>query len=241
MAAKKNTLVQFQDMGTVDYGQAWQYQENLCQGIADTKLQNWQNPEQEPRQTPNYLLFCRHPHVYTLGRGGAEKHLLLDEQGLKQEGVSFYRTNRGGDITYHGPGQIVGYPILDLDNFFTDIHRFMRTLEEVIIRTLAEYDLNAGRIRGATGVWIDAENAHKARKICAMGIRCTRWVTMHGWALNVNTNMDYFKHIVPCGIADKGTTSLHKELQTAYISEEEVKTKLLFHFAHLFEAHILDK
>lgn len=186
--------------------------------------------------TPNYLLLCEHPHVYTLGKSGSEQNLLLQNEGLREKEIDFFKINRGGDITYHGPGQIVGYPILDLDNFFTDIHRYMRFLEESIILTLNDYGLKGGRIKGATGVWLDEDNLFKARKICAMGIRCTHWVTMHGWAFNINTDLSYFNYIVPCGITDKGVTSLHKELQMPQVDIATVKNELLGHFAQLFEA-----
>lgn len=230
----------FRDLGTIGYAAAWDYQEQLCRQTTNQKIANRKAAPTAPQQaTQNYLLFCEHLPVYTLGRSGHDVHLLLDEQGLQQQGIEFYKVNRGGDITFHGPGQIVGYPILDLDHFFTDIHRYMRTLEEVIIRTLADYDLLAGRLAGATGVWLDADKAHKARKICAMGIRCTHWTTMHGWALNVNTDLQYFSHIIPCGIADKGVTSMHRELKTPYLDPAAVKERLKYHFAQLFEAEIL--
>jgi len=184
--------------------------------------------------TPSYLIFCEHPHVYTLGNSGNKDHLLISEQQLIQKKATYYKINRGGDITYHGPGQIVGYPILDLDNFFTDIHKYLRFLEETVILTLAEYGILAGRSKGETGVWLDAENPLKARKICALGVRASRWVTMHGFAFNINTDLNYFGNIVPCGIVDKAVTSLEKELGKK-INEEEVKQKLKKHFAALFE------
>ncbi len=214
----KNKKVTFTDWGLIDYKEAWDKQELLFSETVDlkTQIRNLKsvtegNEYQDYAATPNYLIFCEHPHVYTLGKSGKPEHLLLDEAGLKEKKASYYPINRGGDITYHGPGQIVGYPILDLDNFFTDIHLYLRTLEEAVILTLAEYGLQAGRYPGYTGVWFDADNEH-ARKICALGVRCSRWVTMHGFAFNVNPNLDYFKNIVPCGIDDKDVTSMQREL-----------------------------
>lgn len=188
--------------------------------------------------TPNYLIFCEHPHVYTLGNSGNKEHLLINEQQLSEKNATYYKINRGGDITYHGPGQIVGYPILDLDNFFTDIHKYLRYLEEMVIRMLAEYGIEAGRSKGETGVWLDAESPFKARKICAMGVRASRWVTMHGFALNVNVDLGYFGNIVPCGIVDKAVTSMDKELGYK-VDENEVKQKLKKHFADLFECEFI--
>lgn len=222
----KNKKVQFIDWGLIDYQQAWDKQEALFSETVNLKVQQ-RNRQlaladgeiEETTPTPNYLIFCEHPHVYTLGKSGKPEHLLLDEQGLKEKNAVYYPINRGGDITYHGPGQIVSYPILDLDNFFTDIHLYLRTLEEAVILTLADFGLKAGRYEGYTGVWFDADN-EKARKICAMGVRCSRWVTMHGLAFNINTNLDYFKNIVPCGIDDKDVTSMQRELgHTVDISE----------------------
>jgi lipoyl(octanoyl) transferase len=243
--------VNFIDLGLVDYKQAWDYQERLFNEIVALKIENRKlaqashNPElptpdsQLPTSdsqlpTPNYLLFCEHPHVYTLGNSGNKEHLLINEQQLGEKNATYYKINRGGDITYHGPGQIVGYPILDLDNFFTDIHKYLRYLEEMVIRMLAEYDIVAGRSKGETGVWLDVENPLKARKICAMGVRASRWVTMHGFALNVNVDLGYFGNIVPCGIVDKAVTSMDKELGYK-VDESEVKQKLKKHFADLFE------
>ncbi|HWD89005.1 MAG TPA: lipoyl(octanoyl) transferase LipB [Mucilaginibacter sp.] len=235
----KNKQVQFQDWGLIDYKEAWDHQEALFAKTVDqkTRIRNMKmategDEYEEDEQTPNYLVFCEHPHVYTLGKSGKPEHLLLDEQGLKEKKASYYPINRGGDITYHGPGQIVGYPILDLDNFFTDIHLYLRTLEEAVIITLADYGLEAGRYAGYTGVWFDADN-DKARKICALGVRCSRWVTMHGFAFNVNTDLDYFKNIVPCGIDDKDVTSMQHELGRK-VNEEEVKHLLKGHIAALF-------
>lgn len=235
----KNKKVIFQDWGLIDYKQAWDKQEELFGKTVDlkTRIRNLKmvtegDEYQEEEPTPNYLVFCEHPHVYTLGKSGKPEHLLLDERGLKEKHASYYPINRGGDITYHGPGQIVGYPILDLDNFFTDIHLYLRTLEEAVILTLAEYGLEAGRYPGYTGVWFDVDN-DKARKICALGVRCSRWVTMHGFAFNVNADLDYFKNIVPCGIDDKDVTSIQRELGKK-VDAEEVKFLLKGHIAELF-------
>jgi len=227
----------FQDLGLIDYKEAWDYQEELFKTNVDAKIEN-RRAEKTVIATKNHLLFCEHPHVYTLGKSGDEAHLLLSEAMLKQKGATYYKINRGGDITYHGPGQIVGYPILDLDFFFTDIHKYLRFLEEMIILTLAEYGIVAGRYEGYTGVWIDADNPLKARKICAMGVRCSRWVTMHGFAFNINANLDYFNNIVPCGITDKQVTSLQKELNRE-IDVNEVKEKLKKHFCTLFDATLI--
>lgn len=227
--------VQFLDWGTVDYQNAWDKQEELLTGTVAIKTANRKSNTLLP--TPNYLVFCEHPHVYTLGKSGHEDNLLLDKKGLEDMKATFYKINRGGDITYHGPGQIVGYPILDLDNFFTDIHLYLRTLEEAVILTLKDYGIIAGRYPGYTGVWLDADN-DKARKICAMGVRCSRWVTMHGFAFNVNVDLDYFKNIVPCGIDDKAVTSLAKEL--GYVVDIiKVKEKLKSHLAYLFNMRFL--
>jgi lipoyl(octanoyl) transferase len=223
----------FQDLGTIGYGKAWDYQTQLFDSIVQQKVANRNLQPEDQVHTQSYLLFCEHPNVYTLGKSGAMDNVLLSEQELAEKGIEFYKTNRGGDITYHGPGQIVGYPILDLDNFFTDIHQYMRFLEEAIIRTLAEYGILAGRYPGYTGVWLDAEDDAKARKICAMGVKCSRWVTMHGWAFNVNADLDYFNHIIPCGIKDKDVTSMQRELGRK-LDMEEVKTKLKGHFADVF-------
>src|SRR5699024_2622536 len=193
----------------------------------------------EKEETPNYLLFVEHPHVYTLGKSGDLKNLLLSEEQLKAKKATFYKINRGGDITYHGPGQVVGYPILDLDNFFTDIHKYMRCLEEVVIRTLAEYGVKGERSIGETGVWLDVGTPF-ARKICAMGVRASRWVTKHGFALNVNTDLGYFDHIIPCGIRDKSVASLNVELAKDHVDEQEVRQKLRAHFVEVFEAEILE-
>lgn len=227
----QNKHVQFTDWGTVDYQEAWDRQEGIFALTLDLKKENRLNNTQ--LATPNHLIFTEHPHVYTLGKSGNLAYLLLDEQGLKDKHATFYKINRGGDITYHGPGQIVGYPILDLDNFFTDIHLYLRTLEEAVIATLADYGIVSGRYPGYTGVWIDADNA-RARKICAMGVRASRWVTMHGFAFNVNTDLNYFNHIIPCGIDDKDVTSMERELGHP-LDMQEVKARLKNHIYRLFE------
>ncbi len=226
------------DLGLIDYKEAWDYQEKLFAEVVDTKVANRTLPENQQQTTNNFLLFCEHPHVYTLGNTGDKEHLLISENQLKEKNASYYKINRGGDITYHGPGQIVGYPILDLDNFFTDIHKYLRFLEEMVIRTLAEYSLTAERSAGETGVWLDASNPTKARKICALGVRASRWVTMHGFALNVNVDLNYFGNIIPCGIVDKAVTSLDKELGRK-VDEQEVKQKLKKHFSELFLAQFI--
>jgi len=228
-----NKEIELQDLGYKDYKQTWDYQEQLFKGIVDTKIKNRKEDLQTP--TDNYFLFVEHPHVYTLGKSGDLSNMLLDENQLKQKGATFYKINRGGDITYHGPGQIVGYPILDLENFFTDIHKYLRFLEEMIILTLAEYGLKAERSEGETGVWLDVGTPF-ARKICAMGVRASRWVTMHGFALNVNANLGYFDNIIPCGIRGKAVTSLNVELGVKEVNVQEVKEKLLKHFTDLFES-----
>jgi len=233
-----NNSVEIQDLGNKDYKQTWDYQEQLFKSIVDTKIKN--RRENAGIETQNYFLFVEHPHVYTLGKSGDMSNLLVDEAQLKAKNASFYKVNRGGDITYHGPGQIVGYPILDLDNFFTDIHKYLRFLEEMIILTLAEYGLKAERSKGETGVWLDVGTPF-ARKICAMGVRASRWVTMHGFALNVNANLGYFDLMIPCGIKGKAVTSLNVELGKQQVDESEVKEKLLKHFANLFEAELKQK
>lgn len=227
----------FRDLGLIDYEQAWKYQETLFNEVTAKKLENRNLAEGQQISTKNHLLFCEHPPVITLGKSGNEQNLLLSESFMRENNISLYKINRGGDITYHGPGQIVGYPILDLDNFFTDIDKYLRLLEEMIILTLNEYSIKGGRLKGATGVWIDGEEPEKARKICAMGIRCSRWVTMHGFALNVNTDLTHFNYIIPCGISGKQVTSLSKELGM-HVDREEVKSKLKKHFSRLFEASL---
>ncbi len=228
-----NKTIQLQDLGLQDYKLAWEYQEVLFKGIVDLKIQN--RREETHIQTPNYFLFVEHPHVYTLGKSGDLENLLLTEKQLEAKGATFYKINRGGDITYHGPGQIVGYPILDLDNFFTDIHKYLRLLEETIILTLAEYGLESGRSEGETGVWLGVGTPF-ARKICALGVRASRWVTMHGFALNVNVDLGYFDNIIPCGIKGKTVTSLNVELGVEKVDEVEVKAKILKYFSSLFES-----
>lgn len=227
----KNVI--FSDLGLIDYKLAWDFQEKLFARIVEQKIANRDKPVDEQITPENFLLFCAHPHVYTLGKSGHENNLLVNEEQLHDINATFYKINRGGDITYHGPGQIVGYPLLDLDQFFTDIHKYLRFLEEVIILTLAEYGIKGERYPGYTGVWLDVENPVKARKICAMGVRTSRWVTMHGWALNVNSDLSYFGNIVPCGIDDKAVTSMQKELGRK-LDEEEVKAKLKHHFGEVF-------
>ncbi len=231
-----NKRVDVQDLGLKDYKETWEYQEALFKSIIDTKIKN--RKENSTLETSNYVLFVEHPHVYTLGKSGDMSNLLLNEAQLTKKGATFYKINRGGDITYHGPGQIVGYPILDLDNFFTDIHKYLRFLEEVIILTLNDYGLKAERSPGETGVWLDVGTPF-ARKICAMGVRASRWVTMHGFALNVNTDLGYFDNIIPCGIRGKAVTSLNVELGVEKVDQTEVKEKLLKHFAQLFEAKLI--
>lgn len=226
----QNKEVAFIDWGLVDYQQAWERQEEIFAGTLTIKHDNRINAVKNA--TPNYLIFTEHPHVYTLGKSGHQEYLLLDQEGLRQKQATFYKINRGGDITYHGPGQIVGYPILDLDNFFTDIHLYLRTLEEAVIRTCADYGILAERYEGFTGVWIDA-GTDNARKICAMGVRASRWVTMHGFAFNVNTDLSYFGNIIPCGIDDKDVTSLQRELGRS-LNLGEVKDRLKKHIADLF-------
>ncbi len=227
--------IHLQDLGLIDYKQAWTYQERLFDEIIKMKRQN--KNENLKLLTKNYFLFVEHPHVYTLGKSGDFNNLLLTENQLKAKGATFYKINRGGDITYHGPGQIVGYPILDLDNFFTDIHKYMRYLEECIIKTIAEYNIEGERSKGETGVWLDVGTPF-ARKICALGVRSSRWVTMHGFALNVNTDLGYFDNIIPCGIRGKAVTSMQAELNK-HVDQNEVKTKILKYFAELFEAEFV--
>ncbi len=226
-----NKKIDLKDLDLKDYQETWEYQSELLQEIVAIKTAN--RKQEFTKQTPNYFLFVEHPHVYTLGKRGDLSNLLLNEQQLKDKGATFYKINRGGDITYHGPGQIVGYPILDLENFFTDIHKYLRLLEEVIILTIAEYGLKGERSKGETGVWLDVGTPF-ARKICAMGIRSSRWVTMHGFALNVNTDLGYFDNIIPCGIRGKAVASMQSELGKK-IPQEEVKEKILKHFKEVFE------
>jgi lipoyl(octanoyl) transferase len=230
-----NKKVEFLDWGLVDYQEAWDRQEEIFGETVALKGRNRTTGLDEA--TPNYLVFCEHPHVYTLGKSGHPENLLLDEKGLIEKQATYYKINRGGDITYHGPGQLVGYPILDLDNFFTDIHLYLRTLEEAVILTLADHGIEAGRYPGYTGVWLDADN-EKARKICALGVRCSRWVTMHGFAFNVNADLNYFKNIVPCGIDDKDVTSMEKELGRP-LDMEVVKNQLKQYIGQLFQMELI--
>ena len=231
-----NKTVNIQDLGLKDYKDTWDYQEELFKDTLDVKIKN--RREATDLETPNYFLFVEHPHVYTLGKSGDISNLLVNEAQLEAKGAKFYKVNRGGDITYHGPGQVVGYPILDLDNFFTDIHKYLRFLEEMIILTLAEYGLKGERSKGETGVWLGVGTPF-ARKICAMGVRASRWITMHGFALNVNADLGYFDNMIPCGIKGKAVTSLNVELGVDKVDEAEVKEKLLKHFAVLFEAELI--
>lgn len=226
-----NKQIIVKDLGHKDYKETWDYQESLFEEIVELKRKNRAENTEVP--TPNYFLFVEHPHVYTLGKSGHIENLLIDEAALAKKGASFYKINRGGDITYHGPGQIVGYPIIDLENFFTDIHKYLRLLEEVIIRTLADYGIKGERSEGETGVWLDVGTPF-ARKICAMGVRASRWVTMHGFALNVNTDLGYFDNIIPCGIRGKAVTSLNVELSKEKVDTEEVKKYILKHFEEIF-------
>ncbi len=232
--------VLFKDLGRIAYDKAWDYQEGLLQENLRIKAARFSTPDISLplEDTQHHLLFCEHPHVYTLGKSGHIENLLVNDSRLKELSVSFFKTNRGGDITYHGPGQIVGYPILDLEHFVTDLGKYMRNLEEVIIRTIAHYGIEGDRLPGATGVWLDAGVKGKARKICAMGVRCSRWVTMHGFALNVNTDLQYFNHIVPCGITDKSVTSIQKELGRN-VDEAEVKEIIKKEFGEVFEAVVV--
>jgi lipoyl(octanoyl) transferase len=234
----QNKQVNFQHLGLVDYQQAWDYQEKLFADTVQMKIENRRRPDEEQQITQNYLLFCQHPHVYTLGKSGKAEHLLLDEAGLEKKQAKYYKINRGGDITYHGPGQLVAYPLLDLDNFFTDIHRYLRYLEEAVILTLEDFGLEAGRIDGLTGVWLDHVKRENPRKICAMGVKSSRWVTMHGLALNVNPQLEYFGYIVPCGISDKAVTSMEKELGAAQ-DLSAVEDRLKLHLSGLFDMQLV--
>jgi len=234
-----NKKTKFLDLGLMDYQEAWDYQGELFEKTIAIKTSNRKLEEEQQQITENYLIFLEHPHVYTLGKSGSEDNLLLDEDSLKEKEATYYKINRGGDITYHGPGQIVGYPILDLDNFFTDIHKYLRLLEEAVILTLKDYGIESGRIEGLTGVWLDyEEGAENPRKICALGVKSSRWVTMHGFAFNVNTDLDYFKNIIPCGIDDKAVTSMEAELGKKQ-NMQEVEKKLKQHIAELFEMELI--
>lgn len=231
--------VQMLDLGRITFKEAWDKQEALFSGLIEQKLNNRAKRNLDRSNKPGYLLFCEHSPVITLGKSGHETNLLANKAFLKKErSIEFFKINRGGDITFHGPGQLVGYPILDLDYFFTDIHRYMRSLEEMIILTLAEYGLKGERLEGATGVWLDASNPAKARKICAMGVRTSRWITMHGFAFNINTDLSYFDLIVPCGIQGKAVTSLEKELEHP-VDVSEVKEKVQHHFETVFDAKLM--
>jgi len=231
-----NKRTEFIDLGLIDYKVAWDYQTELFEKVLATKANNRALPDDLQHLTDNYLVFCQHPHVYTLGRSGKESNLLIKPENLSSLGATYYHINRGGDITYHGPGQLVGYPVIDLENFFTDIHKYMRLLEEAIIRTLMVFDVEAGRIPDLTGVWVDHQN--EPRKICALGVKTSRWVTLHGFALNVNTDLSYFDHIVPCGISDKAVTSLEKEVGHP-VEITRVKDILKDHIANLFEMNLV--
>ena len=240
-------IVLFQDMGRVDYKTAWDYQDVLMNenvavkmGAGSWPLANNVTTDNRQASTTNYLLFVEHPPVYTIGKSGKMENILITEEQRKEKGIDFYQTNRGGDITFHGPGQIVGYPILDLEKFYTDIGRYLRELEEVIILTLSQFGIKGGRSAGETGVWIDADIKGKERKICAMGVRCSRWVTMHGFALNVNTDLSYFDGIIPCGIQNKKVTSISEELAMD-INTEEVKEKLKQAFGKVFHVELTER
>lgn len=231
-----------EDWGVIEYGEAWERQEAiLAEQLAIKRDWNLAPEDTRPAEPPtsHRFILCAHPHVYTLGKSGHMENLLVNDTRLQQLGVSFYKTNRGGDITYHGPGQIVGYPMLDLEKFYTDLGRYMRALEEVIIRTIAHYGIEGGRLQGSTGVWLDADDPKRARKICAMGVRCSRWLTMHGFALNANTDLKYFGYIVPCGIGDKGVTSIQKEIGRT-VDEAELKQILVKEFAAVMNADMQD-
>ncbi len=233
----QNKKVQVVDVNLVPYQEAWDMQEKLMAEISEIKLANRDRAQSEINITPNYLLFCQHPHVYTLGKSGDASHLLMREEFLHTINATFFKTNRGGDITYHGPGQLVGYPIFDLENFYTDIHLYLRMLEEAIILTCQDYGLIAGRINGLTGVWVNHES-DQARKICAFGVKASRWISMHGFAFNINSDLSYFSHIVPCGISEKGVTSLSHELGVG-VNEIEVKEAVLGHLSNLFGFEII--
>lgn len=232
-----NHQTKFIDLGLIEYQQAWDYQTGLFNSILEVKSKNRTASESDQLITDNYLLFCEHPHVYTLGKSGNEENLLIKKEELSAIGATYHHINRGGDITYHGPGQLVGYPILDLENFFTDIHQYMRLLEEAVIQTLAEFNLSSGRIKGLTGVWLDVDDSKKARKICALGVKTSRWVTLHGFALNVNTDLSYFDKMIPCGITDKAVTSMQKELKHV-VDTNEVKSILKEKLADLFKLEL---
>lgn len=228
------------DLKHTEYGEAWDYQELLMKRGLDIKSLRFTNPELTPDPILHYLLLCEHPHVYTLGKSGVVENLLINNERMEDLGVTFYKTNRGGDITYHGPGQLVAYPILDLEQYVTDLNKYMRNLEEVVIKTIAAFGIVSSRSKGETGVWIDVEEPSKARKICAMGVRSSRWITLHGLALNVNTDMEFFNHIVPCGIVDKSVTSMQQELGHP-VDFEKVKEVFYEAFAEVFESELVHK
>lgn len=242
MNTNQNKSVEFEDLGIKEYQPAWDYQESLMKNIIDTKIKNRDLPAEEHITTPNHFLLVEHPHVYTLGKSGHEENMLAGIDKLKEINATFVKVNRGGDITYHGFGQIVGYPILDLENFFTDIHLYMRNLEEVIIRAIGDFGLKGERSPGETGVWLDVGKPY-ARKICAMGVKASRWVTLHGFALNVNTDMRYFEYIIPCGIKDKQVTSVKRELERELTTGEveDLKANIRRHFADVFGAELIHK
>ena len=231
-----NRQIKFIDLGTMDYKETWDFQQNLFDEIVEIKKKNRKNNTNI--KTPNYFLFVEHPHVYTLGKSGNLSNLLIDENQLKNKNASFYKINRGGDITYHGPGQIVGYPILDLENFFTDIHKYLRFLEQTVIQTLDNFGIKGERNDGKTGVWIDIDTPFP-KKICAMGVRASRWVTMHGFALNVNVDLDYFNNIIPCGLTDNVVTSLNKELNQSEADITEIKNVLKSCFSETFNSEFI--
>ena len=231
-----NRQIKFIDLGTMDYKETWDFQQNLFDEIVEIKKKNRKNNTNI--KTPNYFLFVEHPHVYTLGKSGNYSNLLIDENQLKNKNASFYKINRGGDITYHGPGQIVGYPILDLENFFTDIHKYLRFLEQTVIDSLDYFGIEAGRNQGKTGVWIDIDTPFP-KKICAMGVRASRWVTMHGFALNVNVDLDYFNNIIPCGLTDNVVTSVNKELNQSEADITEIKNVLKSCFSETFNSEFI--
>ncbi len=231
--------VNFLDLKYIDYKKAWDIQTEFFQKVVNQKLQNRDLPKESAKVLPdNYLLFCEHNHVYTLGKSGTKANILLDENQLSEKQISFYHINRGGDVTYHGPGQLTGYLIFDLDQFFTDIHKFLRYIEDAIILTLDEYGIDGGRIPGLTGIWVDYKNSERARKICAIGIHTGRWVTMHGFGFNINTNLEYFDYIIPCGIVDKGVTSMQEELGQA-LDFEQVKQVVKTKFAEVFDINLI--
>ena len=235
-----NKNITFEDLGLIEYQEAWDYQTKIFEKTIAVKSVNRKKKDQglEVETTKNHLIFCEHPHVYTLGKSGKESHLLMNSTQLEENNISYHKINRGGDITYHGPGQIVGYPIFDLDNFFTDIHKYLRFIEEAVILTLEEYGIKSGRIDELTGVWLDIDDPIKSRKICALGVKCSRWVTMHGFAFNINTDLSLFKNIVPCGIDDKAVTSMQNELGKE-IDITEVKKKLLVNLSNLFDFDVV--